>query len=458
MKTSLPIPKEFHSPAALAGLPEDTPILLALSGGADSVSLLHMLVTKAAQTGARIGAVHVNHGIRGPEADRDEEFCKEFTASLGVPLFVHRVSVPTLAKEWGESIETAARRARYDCFRSVMAEEKFPILVTAHNADDNLETMIHHMLRGSGLTGLCGIPQCRRFEDGFLCRPILSLPRKNILAYCHDAGLSYVTDSTNLEEDYTRNQIRARVLPALLSINEGAIEHSVRLADALRSDSLCLESMTDWFLSELCEDGSLELEKINGSPDAIVNRALMALFAYDAQGETLSSAHLSAIRALCREGRPHSSVSLPGGREAVIEERRLYFREKQTIPAVEPYEIPLSDEECVISQTNAKIVILPSQKGKNIYKNSILLRVDSAKINGELIARSRREGDRIRLGGMSKRIKKLMCDKKIPLDLRPRLPILCDNDGVLAVPLLGVRDGATPADGSDTALTIRIEL
>jgi tRNA(Ile)-lysidine synthase len=267
-----------------------------------------------------------------------------------------------------------------------------------------------------------------------------------------------VIDSTNIEEDYTRNQIRSRVIPALLSIQERAVESSVRLADALRADSLCLESMTDWFLSELCEDGSLELEKINGSPDAIVNRALMALFSYDSEGERLESVHLTAIRALCRAGRPHSAVSLPGNREAVIENGRLYFRQREATVEIPPYKYLLSDTECVISQTKAKIIISRSQKTRNVYKNSILLRLDSAKINGALIARSREGGDRIRIGGMSRSIKKLMCDKKIPLELRLRLPILCDEDGVLAVPLLGVRDGAAPAEDSDTVLNVWVDL
>ena len=129
MKESLSIPEEFRDPAALAGLDRNTPVLVGLSGGADSVSLLHMLVTSAKKTGARIGAVHINHGIRGAEADRDEAFCRELADSLGVSLFVHRISVPDLAREWGESIETAARHARYDCFRQTMKAEKFPTRV-----------------------------------------------------------------------------------------------------------------------------------------------------------------------------------------------------------------------------------------------------------------------------------------------------------------------------------------
>ncbi len=458
MREPLWIPKEFRSPAALAGMPEDTPILVGFSGGADSVSLLHMLAKRAKETGGRVYALHVNHGIRGAEADRDEAFCRRFADSLGVSLFVRRVSVPDLAKERKESVETAARQIRYECFEEIMKRESIPLLVTAHNADDNLETMLFHMIRGAGLRGMCGIPVCRRFGEGSLCRPLLGMTRRSILAYCQKEGLSYVTDSTNTHTDYTRNRIRSEVLPALVAIHGGAVENAARLSEHLRADELCLESMTDWFLDDLSEDGSLELEKINGSPDAIVNRALMALYSHLSEGGDLSHAHLTALRQLCREGRPHSAVSLPRGMEGVIEDGRLFFRIKQPRALAEPYCIPLREGENRISQTNTEIVMGNSQKTINIYKKSILLSIDSAKINGALTARNRQEGDRIRLGGMSRSVKKLMCDKKIPVAIRSRLPILCDEDGVVAVPLLGVRDGASADSREESVLTLRIDL
>ena len=177
------LPSGFRSPALLSGMSEDTPILVGLSGGADSSALLHMLSVYRKQSGAKIYAAHVNHGIRGAEADRDEEFCKEYAGSLGVEIFVLRADVPALAKERGESVETAARGLRYSYFEQIMRENNIPILATAHNANDNLETVIFNIARGSGLSGVCGIPECRRTNHGIVIRPILSMEKREIIEY-----------------------------------------------------------------------------------------------------------------------------------------------------------------------------------------------------------------------------------------------------------------------------------
>lgn len=448
MMSTVSFPSRFLFPDTLTGMPKDSPILLGFSGGADSVSLLHMLCAYRDRFGAPIYAAHIHHGIRGKEADRDEEFCRYVTDRLGVELFVLHADVPRIAKESGESMETAARRIRYAFFDSLMREHKIPILATAHNANDNLETMIFNMVRGSGLSGMCGIPVSRLCESGTLIRPILNMTRDEILAYTRKHSLDYVTDSTNTDTDYTRNKIRAELIPALCSLNGSAVEHAARLAESLRSDELCLQSMTGMFLEGLCSDGSVELEKLNGSPDAIVNRALMALYAEFANGASLTYAHITAIRALAKAAVPHSSVSLPHGIEAVVEQNRLVLRARSVPTKIEPYRLELHEGIHTISQTNTEIVISSSQNAKNIYKNSILFSFDSATINGMPFVRCREAGDTILLGGMHKSVKKLMCDKKIPLPMRDRIPILCDADGILAIPMLGQRDNTRPSSQS----------
>ncbi len=452
------LPRGYRSPAALTGLPEDTAILVGFSGGADSHSLLHMLSLEAKRTGARIIAAHVNHGIRGEEADRDEEFCRDAAKALGVSFFSCRIDVPALAKARGKSVELMAREARYAFFDRIMEQENIPLLVTAHHADDNLETMLFHLIRGTGLQGMCGIPLFRPCKHGMLVRPLLGVTRKELLSYCESNHLSFVTDSTNTDASYTRNRIRSEVIPALLSIQENAVENASRMADNLRADSLYLRSMGDRFLEQSLSSGALDIKEINSSPDAIVNRALIALFTDASAGVDLEHCHIEAIRSLCRRALPHSKVSLPGQMEGVIENGKFFFQKKKELPVFSPYRRELRDGAQTISQTNTEIVISSSQKTINIYKNSILLSLDSATINGVLFARNREEGDRIRLGGMSKSIKKMFCDKKIPRELRPRLPVLCDDSGVVAVPMLGVRDGTAASADTEKALWVRISL
>ncbi|MBQ9086476.1 MAG: tRNA lysidine(34) synthetase TilS [Clostridia bacterium] len=440
------LPEGFSDPEALSGFSKNTPILVGYSGGADSTALLHMLWQYGKRHGTPVYAAHIHHGIRGKEADRDEEFCHQFAEQLGIPLFVYHADVPRLAKERGESVETTARHVRYHYFDSLMEEHGIPLLATAHNACDNLETMLFHLVRGSGLGGMCGIPQSRLCPHGTLIRPILGMTRDEILAYCQLHGLSFVEDSTNTDTDYTRNKIRSGILPLLLQINSSAVENSVRVADTLREDHLCLESMANMFLEEMRRGYGLETEKVSGAPAAIAHRALRKLYEEISQGCSLSYAHVTSLRQLAKKGIPHSALTLPGGIDAVVEDGYLEFRphtKREDLPA---YFLPLSEEKNLLSQINCEIVMGCSQKRKNIYKNSILLSIDSDTINGMLVARNRLPGDRILAGGMHKSVKKLLCDKKIPLSLRARLPVLCDNDGIVVIPGVAQRDGSKPKD------------
>lgn len=452
------LPEGMLSPPLLSGLSPTSPILVAYSGGADSTALLHMLCRWGKDVGCQIYAAHVNHGIRGEEADRDEAFCRRTADALGIPLFVHRADVSALSKERGESVETTARDVRYEFFDRIMAEHEIPLLATAHNADDNLETMLFHLVRGSSLRGICGIPVTRLCENGVLVRPLLPVTRKEILAYCESHKLCFVTDSTNTDTDYTRNRIRSDILPLLKELNPSCVEHAAQLAEALRADHLCLESMANLFAEEMRVGDGFELEKINGSPDAVVNRALISLYRDVSGGGALENSHVIALRRLASKAVPHSRVTLPRGIVASVEEDRLVFARPVDMKEIEPYSVSLSMGRNVISQTMCEIIMESSQNTKNIYKNSILLSLDSATINGTVFAESRKAGDRIRLGGMHKSLKKLYTEKKIPLSLRSRLPVLRDADGILAVPLVGQRDGTRPKKDSGEVCYIRVLL
>ena len=190
-------------------LPNASAYLVALSGGADSRLLLELTIRALlerdprADVGSRVMAAHLHHGIRGEEAHRDEEFCRQVCESLGISLAVEHADIPALAAESGESIETVARRARYDFFQRVMTECRIPVLLTAHHADDNLETILDRLLRGSGTKGMGGIPPTRPLDttpDGSrrdIYRPLLEWTKQEILEACEELGLDYVTDSTN---------------------------------------------------------------------------------------------------------------------------------------------------------------------------------------------------------------------------------------------------------------------
>jgi tRNA(Ile)-lysidine synthase len=192
-------------------LPKGGTILAAVSGGADSMCLLHVLINLSARYDLRIEAAHFNHMLRGDESDRDERFVLGECEKLGVPCHVGRGDVSAYARESGMGTEEAGRKLRYDFFYETAKKIGASRIATAHNGDDNCETVIMNMLRGTGLTGLCGIPPVR----GIVIRPLLTVTRSGIEEYLRENNIPHVEDSTNRSDDYTRNRIRHRVIPAL---------------------------------------------------------------------------------------------------------------------------------------------------------------------------------------------------------------------------------------------------
>lgn len=436
------LPEGFKEPHLLSGKPKNSPILVGFSGGADSSALLLMLKVYCDKHGAPLYAAHLNHGIRGDEADRDERFCKEFAEALGVKFFSVKLNVPEMAKQSGEGIENAARNARYDFFDEIMTENGISILATAHNADDNLETVIFNLSRGAGLYGLCGIPDSRPLKHGTVIRPILALEKREILKFCEAHGIDFVTDSTNLENDYTRNKIRNQIVPILKEINSGVIKNTSRATEALKEDSLCLQSITDSFVEANCKNGSVSVKALETAQASIANRSLIRLYGEISNGGTLETTHINALKGLAKRAIPHSSISLPSGIEAVVEDGRLCFVKQKSKPSEISFEARLSKGKNEINTAGVDIYLDSEQYSKNIYKKSTVLYITFDKIKGDLVARNRQAGDKILSGGVHKSLKKLLNEKKIPLYLRSRLPIICDDNGILAIPFVAVRDGA----------------
>ena len=214
--------------------------------------------------------------------------------------------------------------------------------------------------------------------------------------------------------------------------------------------------MQNDFTSEFFKNGSIKTERLNNADEAIANRAIVAVYSDFSGGGSLEYIHINAVKELSRKAVPHSSVTLPKGIEAVIEDGCIGFRRAEKKTDTEPYNITLSDGKNHISQTNCEIIISPSQNPKIIYKKSILTTIDFDKISGSLYARSRLPEDKILSGDMHKSVKKLMCEKKIPIKLRPKLPIICDDEGILAIPGVAVRDKARAGAKTEKVVSLQI--
>lgn len=465
----------FLPPSKLCPLPPETPLLVAFSGGADSRLLLELTTEWAESVGAPVTAVHLHHGIRGAEADRDEHFCREACAELGVPLVAARADIPTRAARSGRSLELEARIARYDLFETVMRERHIPLLLTAHHADDQLETLLFRLLRGSGVHGLGGISPAREVPGGWLLRPLLTATRREILDECGRRGLRYVTDSTNAADDCTRNKLRHGVLPLLEEITAPGVPQrtATRLCEAAREDDDYLSAEADRQYATIDPDGDgrLSCAELCRLHPALSKRCLLRAYATATRGQgvgerSLTATHLQALLSLCETAQSGGEITLPGSWRGRITDGRLSF-------------LPPGKTAPIGSDTADGIVL---GWGDNLWRASgkgFIVTLESsdrplAPLSGEdvlasavfpddlprpLTLRTRRPGDTILSHGMTKKLKKLLCDKHIPQDMRDIIPAVCLPDGeLLWFPTVAFRDGwKPPQEGGCIRITFRVE-
>lgn len=411
-------------------------VLVAFSGGADSMALLHVLLGLRERLGLRaVTAAHLHHGLRGAEADRDERFVREQCARLEVPLTVRHVDVAAEAQRTGEGLEEAGRRLRYAWFAELTQGVPRQRIATAHTLSDNMETVLFSMARGCGLNGLCGIPPMR----GEIVRPLLTCSRTQIESYCAAQDLPFVTDSTNQSDRFTRNRLRQRVVPELYAVNPRADAAFLRMLTHLREDAVYLEEQARQALIEARGGaGRYVRGTLSALAPALRMRAL-ALAAEECGAPRCEEQHLRALdRLLTGTG----AVTLPGGQIARASGRYLYigvtarFRVGQGPHAVD---VDGTYEYCGRIYTPRLLSLEEVENVRKIYKNVLKNAFDYDKIRGVITWRERLPGDAYhpvgRQGG--KTLKKLFNEAKIPVELRGGIPILCDEDGIVLVPGFG---------------------
>ncbi|MBE6632866.1 MAG: tRNA lysidine(34) synthetase TilS [Ruminococcaceae bacterium] len=435
----------LSTPQALAGVDTKTPILLALSGGMDSAALLDLLADQARREGFPITVAHFHHGIRGEEADRDAAFCEGLAKRYGASFATERANVPQLAREWGVSTETAARKARYAFLERVMEERQIPLLITAHHGNDNLETVLFRLCRGTGLTGLCGIPSVRSFGIGLVVRPLLPYSREELAAYCAARGLSYVTDSTNLMPDCSRNRLRLQVIPQLEGLG-GDLSRSVwRMTRGLERDRDLLETLTNDLVRACRTANGLNTEALRNAHPSLRIRAMARIFPTSAE-----AVHFEAAERLLLEGKWGASVALPGGLSAVIgsEELTVIPDIRESDPA-----LPRAFSEGAFSLCDGRLTVSvrKSEKCEGRQKIHNLSTAPCINFNGisdimieQLQWRARKAEDRILWQGRTRSIRRLYRLAGVPEGLRQALPVLCAGEELLWIPYVGVSDRLLP--------------
>lgn len=391
-------------------------LCVALSGGSDSVVLLHMLLHARLSCGG-ISAVHIEHGIRGASSQADAAFCKRLCDRLEVPLFRFSVDIPALAKKNKANIEDTARTYRRAVFEQLIREDKADFVLTAHHADDQAETVLLHILRGAGLQGLVGM----RVRDGHILRPLLSVTKSEIAAYVAAHDLKFCEDETNAELSYDRNFLRHRVLP-LLNDRFDVVSAFCRL-------SLNADSALEGIKGQISDDDFVvETDAVKIKADRLVDplksyRVICALERLNATNG-ITRKHIEAVLSLST-AQNGASVDLKKdlGAAKEYEYITLYRKTERQEEEALPFAVGMTPFlDGMLSVVPADRVF---KKGRTVF--------DLNKIPESAVFRLRAEGDVFApFGGGTKKLKEYLIDIKLPRRLRD-LPVLADGNKVLAV-------------------------
>ncbi len=416
-----------------------------LSGGADSVALTHFLaVNREKLRISNIKAVHIHHGIRGSEADSDLSFCVDLCRRWGIELLTFYADVPSIAAETGESIEQCARRIRYEFFEQANCSR----FATAHNLNDNVETFIFNMTRGASLTGLCAIPYVR---DNFI-RPLLDCTRDEIENYIKKNNLSYVTDSTNLCDDYTRNKIRHNIVPQLFALNPSFDRAFSKCLDSVRISEDYIATDALHLFEKSKKDGRFDCSVFADCHSALRYRVI-GMILKSKNVNNINREHILAVDNIIRNG---GCADLQGDITVSAERRILFFGkidecikfEKSVETAPQIAETPFGSYE---------IYILFKKDLQNLNKEVLDNSIDCDKISDSLILRNRREGDFIKLAGrgVTKTLKKLFNEAQISRYNRSRTAILADCGGVLWIEGFGVSERCRVSAKTERCLYVK---
>ena len=420
--------------------PKDT-IVLGISGGADSVCLLKILARWKEAWGISLRAVHVHHQLRGEEADADERFVRELCENEGIPCRVFHEDVQGMAQREKIGLEEAGRIARYRCFATVCEDVGGGKIALAHHQDDLAETMLHHLVRGTGMAGLCSLKPV----SGNRIRPLLCLEKEEILVYLEAAGQPWRTDSSNLEDDYTRNRIRHHVLEELKTeVNPRAVRHMAQLSEELEETRAVLAQVAAEKRRQYVrksEKGMLFAEELKKEPDLIGRQIVHDLLKeISGKQKDFTRIHIEAVQELWNR-KVGARRDLPYGMQAIRTYDGIYLERKA--------------EKCETrdSEKNAGIQINVHSEGTESFQiGELTLTVsriardfgeipekkytkwfDYDRIKQTLVIRHRQPGDRICLfdGGGSKKLKDYLIDRKIPAQKRDQLWLLADGSDIL---------------------------
>lgn len=420
---------------------EGDTVLCCLSGGADSVTLLLCLK----ELGCNIKACHVNHQLRGEESLRDEKFCIDLCAELGIPLEVRRVDVKSFCSENSCSLEEGARKLRYEVFYDIECDK----IATAHTLSDSYETALFNLTRGTGLKGLCSIPPVR----GKIIRPLIYCTREEVEAFLVQRSQGFVVDSTNLINDCSRNKIRNLVVPVLKEINPYAVDGFGRTVEQLKQDESFLSGLADKLLAESRTSGGYRADILAAAEKPLQNRAIIGILTEN--DISYSFDRVEEISEIIKNG---GKLNLSGDKFALCSRGIFRITDRLDISSkVDCRSIAVNSSCDFFDKTVTLILQDSTDKNGNVHKKFANSFMDYDKIKGEILLRSRQGGDKIRLAGRghTSLVKKLF-NERVPVENRNKTVILADDEGIIFIEGFGAAERVAADDSSEILLICEI--
>ena len=446
-------------------------IVVGISGGYDSVCLLHILFSISSDLNLKLYPVHINHMLRGEEALRDENFVKSFCLSLGLNLYVEKVDIAKKARQDKISIEEAGRNARYEVFSRVAKEKAAVKIAVAHSRNDQAETILMRIFRGTGLEGLKGI----EYKRDNIIRPLLDVDREQIESYVNENGIDAITDSSNLHTDYFRNRIRLNVLPEINSAAKiNVTENLLRLSKIVVTDEDFLRYNAEIYykktaISQDSECVELDLTELKNMHQAMRGRVLrMAIFSICGSIDGLGYIHIDKLIWLIESGRTGAQVDIPHGMVAIKSYGSIIIR-RQVELKCQNYEYRLE----IAGKTDVSVIgasILTQKidfdtnqscydfvnKNKDVYTKYIdFKKLEYEKVK-DIVVRNRRDGDifkPINSNG-TKKLKEYFIDNKIPREKRDDFPLIAINKEIIWIIGNKTSDNYKVTDNTKSVLMI----
>jgi tRNA(Ile)-lysidine synthase len=416
---------------------ENKKMVVAVSGGPDSLLLLHFLWGQKEKRNLSIVAAHVDHMFRGQESLDDALFVKAFCEQNNIPVEMEQVNVPGRMELTGNSSEVEAREARYEFFAKVMEKYRYSYLVLGHHGDDQIETILMRLTRGSTGRARAGIPFTRPFANGVIFRPFLNLTKAEIQRYCQKYQLEPRIDSSNEKSIYSRNRFRKEVLPFLKAENRHVHEHFQRFSEEIQSDEGFLQELTIQSMNKvmtIAEKGPIiiDIKRFLEVPLPLQRRGIQLIlnYLYKEKPVSLSAIHIDQVFSLIHHSQPSGKLDLPKGLKVIRSYLEISFQFQS--PVVQTYCLEMFMPGLTFLPVGGSVkleyldgVLPPSTTNTAVF--------NAAEIKWPIKIRTRKMGDRMTLKGMdgSRKIKDIFIDHKVPIQERNTWPVITDGENTI---------------------------